>query len=80
MISTIGKAKGEGNFRTMKHSFGVFFPLLSFLPHLLLLLLWKKEKGVKFVTSELFFLPLSPPRCDGVDDAKFVELRSLQIV
>lgn len=62
----------------MKRSFGVFF-LLSFPspppPPL------EKEKGVKFVTSELFFLPTRPhPRCDAVDDGKFVELRSLQIV
>lgn len=79
----IGKAKGEGNFRTMKHCFGGFFPssLLSFLFSLTSSSSsGKKEKGVKFVTSELFLSPPPHVRCDGINDGKFMELHSLQIV
>lgn len=39
----------------MKHSFGVFFLSSFFFPSPPPPL--EKEKGVKFVTSELFFLP-----------------------
>lgn len=70
-LATIGKAKREGCFRTMKRSFGVFFFFFLFsLPPPPL----EKEKGVKFVTSELFFS--APPPTYAAKASTMESLRS----